>query len=230
MTASGTYAYQPSLGEITIYAFNIIGIRATSLLQEHMTSARMAANMMQVNWANKGVNLWAVDLQTVPLVQGQATYSVPSSTVVMLDAYMGIVNGSVETDRIILPISRSEYANYPNKAQQGFPTTFWFDRLISPTVTLWPVPDGTSATYLKYYRVRQIQDVGFTSGQTAEIPYRWLEAFADGMAYRLAKIWNPSVAPALKGVADESYNVAANQDVETAAQYISPQISGYYRP
>ena len=165
MATSGTYAFAPSLGELTIYAFNNIGIRATSLLQEHMVNARMAANMMQANWANRGVNLWAVDLVTVPLVQGQATYTVDPSTVVMLDAYMGIVNGSVETDRIILPISRSEYANYPNKAQQGFPTTFWFDRLISPTVTLWPVPDGTSATYLKYYRVRQIQDVAFASGQ-----------------------------------------------------------------
>ena len=68
--------------------------------------------------------------------------------------------------RIILPISRSEYANYPNKSQQGFTTTFWFDRLLSPTITLWPVPDGTSAQYLKYYRVRQIQDSNFTSGQT----------------------------------------------------------------
>lgn len=230
MATSGTYAFAPSLGELTIYAFNNIGIRPTSLLQEHMVNARMAANMMQVNWSNKGVNLWAVDLQTVTLVQGQATYTVPSNTVVMLDAYMGIVTGSVETDRIILPISRSEYANYPNKAQQGFPTTFWFDRLIAPTVTLWPVPDGTSATYLKYYRVRQIQDVAFTSGQNAEIPYLWLEAFADGLSYRLAKTWAPTLAAGLKAIADESYAVAANQNVETAQQYITPQLNGYYRP
>ena len=230
MTASGTYAYQPSLGELVIYAYNIIGVRPTSILQEHMTAARMAANMMQANWANRGVNLWAVDLQTVTLVAGTATYSVPGSTVVMLDAYMGLVEGSTEIDRIILPVSRSEYANYPNKAQQGFPTVFWFDRLIAPTVTLWPVPDGTSATYLKYYRVRQIQDAGFTSGQTAEIPYLWLEAFADGLAYRLAKIYAPMMATGLKAVADESYNIAANQNVETAQQYITPQLNGYYRP
>jgi hypothetical protein len=95
---------------------------------------------------------------------------------------------------------------------------------------LWPVPDGTSAQYLKYYRVRQIQDANFISGQTVEIPYLWLEAFADGLAFRLAKIWNPQIAPALKAVADQSYDIAARQNVEQAQQYISPQISGYYRP
>ena len=196
-----------------------------------MQAAKMATNMMLASWANQGVNLWAVDLISVPLVQGQATYNVDGNTVMILDAYMEIDNGASQPiDRIILPISRTEYASYPNKEQQGFTTTFWFDRLISPTITLWPVPDGTSAQYLKYYRVRQIQDANFISGQTVEIPYLWLEAFADGLAYRLAKIWSPQIAPALKGIADQSYDIAARQNVEQAQQYISPQISGYYRP
>lgn len=231
MTTSGLYTFNPSLGEMVLYAYNLIGIRNTSLLQEHMTTARTAANLLQANWSNRGVNLWCVDLVTVPLVAGQATYDVDPSTVVMLDAYMEIDDGSSPPiDRIILPISRSEYANYPNKEQQGFTTTFWFDRLISPTVTLWPVPDGTSAQYLKYYRLRQIQDAGYASAMTVEIPYRWLEALADGLAFRLARIWAPARVAETKAIADESYMVASTQDVETAQQYISPQISGYYRP
>jgi hypothetical protein len=219
------------LGELTLYAYNMVGVRNTALLQEHMQAAKMATNMMLASWANQGVNLWAVDLITVPLVQGQATYSVDGNTVMILDAYMQTDNGSGQPiDRIILPVSRTEYASYPNKEQQGFTTTFWFDRLIAPTITLWPVPDGSSAQYLKYYRVRQLQDSNYISGQTVEIPYLWLEAFADGLAFRLAKIWSPQIAPALKGVADQSYDIAARQNVEQAQQYISPQISGYYRP
>lgn len=306
MTTSGTYAFNPSLGELTLYAYNLAGLRNTSLLQEHMQSAKMATNMMLANWANQGVNLWKVDLVTVQLVQSLSvvtatvssgtatltystpntpvypvgfsitvagvnvsgyngnftvtasstgsvsyvttasttgtggtitsstpspTYSVNPSTVVILDAYMGIVPASgPEIDRIILPISRTEYASYPNKSQTGFSTTFWFDRLISPTVTLWPAPDGSSAQVLKYYRVTQIEDSNFSGGQTVDIPYLWLEAFADGLAYRLAKVWNPQIAPALKAVADETYSIASRQNVETAQQYISPQVIGYYRP
>jgi hypothetical protein len=156
----------------------------------------------------------------------------------ILDAYMAITNTGQEIDRIIMPISRTEYASYPNKAQQGFTTVFWYDRLISsdrstgsagPSVTLWPVPDGQSAQYLKYYRVRQIQDSEFSNGQTAEIPYLWMEAFAYGLAARLAVIWSPDKAVVLKAMADESYQIAADQNVETAQQYISPQISGYFR-
>jgi hypothetical protein len=195
-----------------------------------MQSARMATNMMLASWANQGVNLWAVDLVTTPVTQGVSTYAVDANTVMILDAYMVTTDGGSNTDRIIMPVSRTEYASYPNKAQQGFPTSFWFDRLISPTVTLWPVPDGTSTSTLKYYRVRRLQDSEFSSGQTVEIPYLWLEAFADGLAYRLAKVWNPQIAQGLKAVADETYKIAADQNIETAQQYISPQLAGYYRP
>ncbi len=224
MATSGTYTFNPGLGEIVIYAYQNIGIRPTALLMEHMEVARTATNMMLARWSNMGVNLWCVDLITTPLVQGTATYPVDANTVMILDAY--IVSDSI--DRIILPISRTEYASYPNKAQQGFPTTFWFDRLISPTVTLWPVPDG-SQTSLKYYRVRRLQDSNLQGGEQVEIPYLWLEAFADGLTYRLARIWSPQMAPALKAQADESYQIAAAQGVEQAQQYISPQLSGYWR-
>lgn len=231
MTTSGSYSFAPSLGELTIYAFNVAGVRPTAILQEHMQSARMATNLMLASWANQGVNLWEVELVTVPLVQGTATYNVDPKVVVILDAYMRIDDGSAPpTDRIILPISRSEYSSYSQKTTQGFTTVYWMDRLISPTVTLWPVPDGTSAQYLMYYAVTQIQDANFTSGQNVDIPYRWYEAFADGLAYRLSKIWSPDKAAVLKAVADETYKIAAYQDEEVASQFISPQISSYYRP
>lgn len=225
MTTSGTFEFNPGLGEIVMYSYMNIGIRPTALLQEHMSSARMASNMMLSRWSNQGVNLWAVDLVEVPLVAGQTSYSVDPSTVMILDAY--VVSGGI--DRVILPISRTEYSSYPNKGQQGVTTVFWFDRLLSPTVTLWPVPDGTSATTLKYYRVRRIQDANLQNGEQVEIPYLWLEAFADGLAYRLARIWSPQMAPALKAQADESYQIAALQNIEQANTYISPMIGGYFR-
>jgi hypothetical protein len=231
MATTGTYTFNPSLGELTLYAYNLIGVRNTALLQEHLEAARMAANLLCSNWSNRGVNLWAVDLVTVPLVQGQATYSVDGNTVMILDAYMTIDNGvSDPIDRIILPVSRSEYASYPNKEQQGFTTVYWFDRLIAPTVTLWPVPDGTSAQSLKYYRVRRIQDSALQGATQVEIPFLWLDAFAYGLAARLAVIWAPDKLAMLKPLADEAYAVAAEQNTEYAQVYISPSLSGYWRP
>lgn len=306
MTTSGTFAFNPSLGELTLYAFNLCGLRNTSLLQEHMESARMASNLMLARWSNQGVNLWAVDKVVVPLAQevpitgasgtgalatltyasvdtpvytvgttiivsgitpsgyngshvvvssspgrvtfasletgsyvsggiceapnDVSTFSVDPSTVMILDAYVTNDDSGANIDRIILPISRTEYASYPNKEQSGYPTVFWFDRLISPTVTLWPVPNTDNGPQeLKYYRVRRLQDSAFSSGQTVEIPYLWLEAFAYGLAQRLAMIWATEKVGVLQPFADEAYRIASEQNVEQANQYISPQLSGYFR-
>lgn len=230
MATTGTYDFNPGLGEITIYAYMNIGVRPTALLQEHMEAARMAANMMLSRWSNQGVNLWAVDLIEVPLVAGQAEYLVDDNTVVILDVYGRYVDGtSPPIDRPIMPISRTEYASYSTKTVQGAPTVYWFDRLISPKLTLWPVPDGQTLTSLRYYRVRRIQDAAMTNGAQVEVPYLWLEAFADGLAYRLARIWQPQIAVALKAQADESYKIAADQNIETSNVYMSPMIGGYFR-
>jgi hypothetical protein len=239
MATSNTYTFNPSLGEMVLYAYNLIGIRNTAVLQEHMEAARMASNMLCARWSNQGVNLWAVDLVTTPLVTGTATYAVDGNTVMILDAYVQNDDSGANIDRIILPVSRTEYASYPNKEQQGYPTVYWFDRLISasrstgsagPSVTLWPVPNTDNGPQsLKYYRVRQIQDSALVNGQTVEIPFLWLEAFAYGLAMRLAQIWNPAAVAMIKPMADESYQIAAEQNIETAQQYISPMISGYYR-
>lgn len=230
MATSGTYTFNPSLGELTLYAFNLCGLRNTSILQEHMESARMGTNLMLARWANQGVNLWAVDLVSTPLVTNQSVYNVDANTVMILDAYVRNDDSGANIDRIIMPVSRTEYASYPNKEQPGYPTVYWFDRLVAPTITLWPVPNTDNGPQrLEYYRVRQLQDANMAGGQQVEIPYLWLEAFAYGLASRLAQQWAPQMFPGLKAMADESYGIAALQNVEQAQQYISPLLSGYYR-
>lgn len=306
MTTSGTYTFNPALGELTLYAYNLIGVRNTAVLQEHMEAARMATNLMLARWSNQGVNLWRVDKVTVPLAQlvpitgasgtgaiatltyydidtpvytvgttitvtgmnpsgyngshvvvasspgsvsfastevgafvsggfceapnDVSTFSVNPNTVVILDAYVTNNDSGANIDRIILPISRTEYASYPNKEQAGFPTVFWFDRLLAPTVTLWPVPNTDNGPQnLVYYRVVRIQDAAMSNAQTVDVPYLWLEAFAYGLAQRLALIFAPDRLQILAPLADDAYNVAAQQNVETAQQYITPMISGYFR-
>lgn len=230
MATSGTYNFQPSLGELVLYAFGLAGVRRTAILQEHMADARMAANLMLSRWSNNGPNLWTVDLQTVPLVAGTATYSVPGSTVMILDAYIrNTPSGGDPVDRPITPVSRTDYASFPNKLSEGFPTAYWFDRLISPTVTLWQVPDDTLTYELRYYRFRQVQDAGFASGQNVEIPYLWLAAFAVGLAEWLAMTYAPDKVAALSARAQVLYEEAMEQNVENVPLYLTPGLSGYYR-
>ena len=223
---SGSYAFDPSVGELTLYAFDMAGVRSTALTQQHMRTARMAANMINSRWSAQGINLWAVDLQTLQLIPGNATYSVPVNTVDILDAYATNAGG---TDRIILPVSRTEYASYPNKERRGAVTTYWFNRLLAPTITFYLTPDGTYLS-VSYYRLRQMQDAVMVGGGQPEIPFYFIEAYALALAWRLAAIWNPPGAASLKTLADEAYEIAANRNTEQAAFYVTPMVTPYFRP
>lgn len=228
MTSSGTFSFQPSIGELVLYAYGLCGIRRPQLAQEHMVDARMAANLMLAQFSNTGPNLWTVDLQTIPLVEGQSTYAVDPATVMILDAYIE-TGTNPPIDRIIMPISRTEYASFPNKTTVGFPTVYWYDRLISQTITLWQPPDSNTTYTLNFYRYRQVQDANLQSGQTVEVPYLWLDAFANGLAWRLSRSWAPQLTAMLKVDAQESWQTAATQNTENVPMHISPGCSSYYR-
>ena len=228
MSTSGTYAGAPSVGELVLNAYSRIQVRRTALTAEHMSDARMEATLLQAQWSNRGPNLWAVDLETVNLTQANGTYPVPPETVMILDAYLTISNGSSTFDRIIIPMSRTDYASLPNKTEQAPPTSFWFDRLISPTITVWPVPDGNSTYVLNYYRYRMLQDPNLPDGTQPEIPVLWIDAFAAGLAHRLARIYNPALEQIRKADADEAWNIAAEQNTENVPIYLSPTLQGYF--
>ena len=228
MTSSGTTSFSLSNASIAVSAFSRIQIRRTALLAEHLSDAYVEMNLMQVQFNNLQPNLWKVDLISVPLVGGTATYSVDPNTIQILDAYISL-NGSPQNDRLIFPISRTEYASYPNKTSQGVPSVFWFDRLSSPAITLWLVPDASSTYTLNYYRCSQIQDSNLQSGQTPDIVLnRWLDAMVAELSYRLARIWKPELEAQRGADAQKAWNVAATQDVENVPLNIYPGLSGYY--
>lgn len=223
----GTFDFAPSLGEIVLTAYGRIGVRASELQQSHMQDARMAANLLLSEWSNLQPNLWEVTLKTSPLLEGVATYSVDAQTVMILDMYISY--GSPSTDRLIFPISRSEFASYPNKSQEGFPTVFWYDRLISQTITLWPVPDGNGPYTTNYYSVRQTSDANLADGDSPEIPYRFYDAFAAGLAWRLAEIYAPQMEQRMQEKAERAWKIAATNDVENVNLFLMPAIGGYFR-
>lgn len=227
MATSGTYTFNPSVGDLALNAFARIQVHPTALTQEHMVNLRMEANFLQAEWSNKGVSLWTVDLVSQALTASDPTYDVDDSTIMILDAYISY--GSPATDRFITPLSRTDYASIAVKTQEGFPTTYWFDRTLSPTITLWQVPDDNGPYTLKYYRYRQIQDTGYsTTAQDVEVPYLFLDAWVACLAHRMARIYAPALEPIRKADAVEAWKIAANQNVENVPLYISPMIGQYY--
>ena len=88
MSTSGTYNFDPAISDIFIEAFERVGIRASELTPDHLFSAKRSINLLLSTWSLNGVNLWAVDQQSIPLVQGVSVYSGPSNTVMILDTFI----------------------------------------------------------------------------------------------------------------------------------------------
>jgi hypothetical protein len=226
---SKTYDFNPNLGSMLLAAFNRCRIRPTELTPTHIRQGELASNFILSEFSNLQPMLWAVNLTSIPLLEGSGTYSLPAEIVMILDAYVStsLSDGS-EQDRILSPISRTDYASIPNKSQEGYPTQFWFDRLISPVIKLWPVPDGNGPYVFRYYSVRQNMDSVAANGKTVEIPYRFLETYVAGLAWKISEMYAPELEDKLFNRYQRSFNIAAIQDTENVPMYLTPGLSGYF--
>lgn len=228
MTSSGTYAFSMSNADVMIEGYSRCGVRRTALLAEHIADGRNAINLALVTFANKQPNLWTSEQQTIALVSGTTTYTLPARSVMVLSCFIRIGSGDSQQDRICWPVSEFEYASYTNKNAQGFPSTYWFNRQITPQISFYLTPDDAQ-TYTAYLQiVRQVQDANLPSGETPDIPYRWLDALCAETAYRLSRIYAPDKEQMRKQDAAEAWAVAATQDVENVNMNIIPSIGGYW--
>lgn len=229
IVTSGTYLFNPTGGEFILAAFDRIQIRPTEIEQTQMQRAVMELNLGLTRFNTlPGQNLWTIDLVSIPLVQGTATYSVDAETRMILSGFIRY-STSPQLDRYLLPISRDEYAGIATKTAQGFPSQYWFDRLISPTITFYLVPDGQFSYDFWYYRARQIQDATITNGQNLELPTRFFDAITADLAHRLARIYRPDLETIRKADRDEAWAIAATEDTEWTPMYVSPVVGGYWR-
>lgn len=229
MTSTGTYAFGPAASNLTLTAFGRIGIRREEIIAEHMADAENEANLLQVKLSNKQPNLWTDELYTQVLTSGTATYALNARLIAIQAAYITIDDGSTPFDRLIWPYSTFEYAAIPDKTQQGPPTSYWYNRQITPEISLWPVPDD-NATYTLNLRVcRQIQDVDLANGLTLDLPYRWLDVYVADLAHRLSRIYAPDKETMRKADADEAWATAATEDQERVPIYIQPAVDHLYR-
>jgi hypothetical protein len=230
MASSGTTAFQPSIGEMAINAFNRIQIRRTEISTQHLADAANEANFVQVEFSNRLPNLWLAETYTVSLTQGTASYTLPARLISPMAVYLTTTPTSgTPYDRIIAPLSTYEYAALPEKTEQGAPNSFWFDRQIQPIVYVWPVPDANASYSLNLRIISQPDDAKLPNGVTADIPYRWLDAFTAALAARLAVIYRPELEAKRQADAERAWQIAATEDTEQVPLFFIPGISGYFR-
>jgi hypothetical protein len=204
MTTSGTRDFNLDVAEAIEEAYERIGIEMRSGYDAR--TARRSMNLMFAEWANRGLNLWTVTQDTVTVVQGTSEYTLAPDVIDILD--MALRRSGVDFE--MTRISRSDYLDFPNKTDQGRPSQFYFDRQISPVITLWQTPEN-STDQLVYYYVRRIEDVN-TLTNTTGIPFRFYPCMVAGLAYYLAIKRAPERVQMMKAIYEEEFQRAANED------------------
>jgi hypothetical protein len=161
MTTTGTTSFNLDINDLIEEAFERCG-------QELRTgydfrTARRSLNLLTIEWANRGINLWTVEQGQIAMVTGQATYPLPNDTIDLMDMVIRTNNGS-QSNQIDINISRiaePTYMSLPNKLAQGRPIQVYINRQSGTTNALpsTTIVGGISST-----------DTSITVASVADLP------------------------------------------------------------
>jgi len=166
-------------------------------------------NAMLGQWGARGLMVHAPSLISFSLSAGTGSYTIASSGADVSETRPervigGYVRESGGTqDFGLKPLTRSEYDSIPLKSQTGRPTRYYYDNTYAAgTIYFYPVPDAAYTAYLDTFGP-------FTSFADLttdySIPGEYEEAFAYGLAVRLASQSGRDVPPSTAGLALAAY-------------------------
>lgn len=128
MATTGTSAFNLDMNELIEEAFERCGKELRSGYD--FRTARRSVNLLTIEWANKGINLWTVEQGQIVMNTGQAIYPLPVDTIDLLDSVTRQYNGAQQNqiDININRISESTYSTIPNKNATGRPIQVYINR------------------------------------------------------------------------------------------------------
>ena len=130
-----------------------------------------------------------------------------------IDILSGVIRRS-SSDIAVTRISRDDYLTIANKSTTGRPTQFYVDRQITPVVKIWPTPENSTDEFI-YDRLVRIDDAD-TSVDTVGVPFRFYPCLTAGLAYYLSLKKAPDRVQILKGLYEEEFQRAADEDRDKA--------------
>jgi hypothetical protein len=232
MTTSGTSTFNLNLNDLVEEAFERCGAELRTGYD--LRTARRSLNLLTIEWANRGINLWTIEQGSIPMVQGQIVYDLPIDTIDLLEHVIRTQTGQQQTDITINRISIDTYSTIPNKNAQGRPIQVWINRqsgadypvdgVANPNINVWPAPDQNNYYTFVYWRLRRLQDAG-DGVTTQDIPFRFLPCLVAGLAYHLSLKIPGALerSMSLKAQYEELWQQAADEDREKAPLRIAPR-------
>ena len=228
MATSSSKNFEPDVAEYIEEAFERCGIELRTGYD--LKSASRSMNIMLAEWANRGLNQWTIAEKTVAMVASTSTYNVDSTNATapidVLDAFIRETVGSETTDLPMSRLSRAEYSHITTKTSTGKPNQFFINKQLTPTITVWPVPD-VSSTYTIHMNVLTRMDDADSATNTVDMPFRFYPCLTAGLAYYISMKRAPQLTGQLKAIYEEEFDRALSTDEDRTSFNIAPNLSGY---
>ncbi len=218
MALSGSTNFEPNVTEFIEEAYERCGLELRTGYD--LKTAIRSVNLMLAEWANRGLNQWTIEQGTETVVEGQNDYPLNANIIDVLDVVVRRTVNNVPTDISISRISRSEFINIPNKTTKARPSQFFFDKLSTPVLKVWPAPEN-STDVLVFNKIVRMDDADKATN-TMDMPFRFYPCFVAGLAYYISLKKNPQLTPQLKAIYEEEFRRAADQDEDRASFRVRP--------
>jgi len=195
-----------------------------------------ALNIMIKAWSARGIKLWCIENITIPLVSGQAAYTIgPTGNVVAdrplrFEAAPTINNTSAGTVTELFCMSRQEYLTLGNPSSPGVPSNYFYDDLIPNGVLyLYVTPDANTASTntVKAPIRRYISDI-LTLTDNFDFPAEWYQAIRWGLAAEtsMENQCPESKAAGIEVKSDKFLEIVEGWDREWASLSFAPDRRG----
>lgn len=172
MTTTGTATFNLDINDLIEEAFERCG-------QELRTgydfrTARRSLNLLTIEWANRGINLWTIEQGQIALYPNQSIYPLPVETIDLLDQVVRTGTGMTQIDININRISESTYSTIPNKNASGRPIQVWINRQSgesNATVATVTSTIGANDTIIPVTNISVLPSAGFIQIDSEIIGY-----------------------------------------------------------
>ena len=218
MATSGTRDFEPDVAEYIEEAFERCGLEFRTGYDG--VTARRSLNLLFADWANRGLNQWTITNSSTTLTEADEFIDLTASTIDVLDVVIRRTVGGTATDISMSQVGRSEYWNIPSKSTKARPTQWFLDKQVTPRLYIWPASEN-STDQLIINRLIRVEDAD-ASINTVDMPFRFYPCLAAGLAYYIGLKRAPDRVPMLKGIYEEEFQRAADQDSGTASLKIAP--------
>jgi hypothetical protein len=189
MSTSGTTLFNLNMGDLVEEAFERCGSQLRTGY-DFRTAAR-SVNMLTIEWANRGINLWTIEQGQIPINinGGQISYPIPVDTIDLYDHVIRTGSGQGQVDINLTRISGDTYLTIPNKNAYGRPIQIWIDRQsgnvdATPVTTLSQAAASTDTT-LYVTSTQNLRSQGYVNIDGETILYQNIGTANGGNANQL---------------------------------------------